>query len=108
MTLIKKNETTYPMDDEELAKVLELHYRTMRVNRNRSRALIWLVSISGWLAIIYFAWVLFFPVSVEDRFYSAACKYDVAEMPASVRSTCAARETQKWRFHLPGGFSIPL
>lgn len=78
------------MNKQNLDTMAELHHRKVRVERSLTDAIIWFLYLYGASALFYVCWLLFFPVSDEERFYTAACKYDVAEMPAVVRSTCAA------------------
>lgn len=69
--------------------MLELHHRKVRVERAKTDALIWFLRLCGAAAVLFVLWHSLSPVSDEERFYSEACKHDAADLPSSIRSTCA-------------------
>lgn len=78
------------MNNPDVDTMLELHRRKVRVERAKTEALTWFLRLFGGAALLFVLWHTISPVSDEERFYSEACKQDAAELPPSVRSTCAA------------------
>gem|GEM_PF-4306230 len=70
--------------------MLQLHHRKVHADRAKTEALIWFLRLFGGAVLLFVLWHMISPVSDEERFYSEACKLDAAELPPSVRSTCAA------------------
>lgn len=78
------------MNNPDVDTMLELHHRKVRVERAKTEALIWFLRLCGGAALLFVLWQTISPVSDEERFYSEACKQDAADLPPSMRSTCAA------------------
>jgi hypothetical protein len=83
------------MLNPDVETMLEQHHHEQRIERMKTSALIGFLYLYGAAALIFVIWLLMFPVSDEERFYSAACKYDTAELPAAIRATCAAIKAQE-------------
>lgn len=77
------------MSEPDLFTMLQLHHHRARVERTKTEALIWFFRLFGYGAVLYIAYVLLYPVSAEERFFSAACKFPPVEQTPTVRKTCA-------------------
>lgn len=73
---------------------IDLNFRKMRLERQKTQALIWLIRLSGAVLIATMVWatyVRFCPSAGEEKFYSAACKLTKDDLPTAVLAECAAR-----------------